>query len=154
MPYTCEIIEQAEQTVASIRMRTPVQDLPKVLGQACGAIAQYLGEQGVKPAGPPFAAYYNMDMQDLDVEAGFPVAQSLEGKDNIQSGQLPACRAATCVHVGPYKDIEPAYNALIAWIKENNLETIGIVYEFYLNDPQTTPPDKLMTKIIMPLKAE
>ena len=40
-------------------------------------IAQYLAEQSEQPAGAPFVAYYNMDMQNLDVEIGFPVTACL-----------------------------------------------------------------------------
>ena len=36
----------------------------------------------------PFAAYYNMDMSALDVEAGFPVSKNLPGKDNIKAGKI------------------------------------------------------------------
>ena len=79
MSYKCELNEQATQPALSIRTRTPVQDIPQVLGKAYGAIAQYLGELGEQPVGPPFAAYYNMDMQNLDIEIGFPAAVKNSG---------------------------------------------------------------------------
>ena len=152
MSYKCKVKEQPTQATLAIRTRVSVQDLPQVLGKAYGAIAQYLGESGEQPAGPPFAAYYNMDMQALDVEIGFPVSRKLSGKGDIQAGEIPGGKVATCLYTGPYSDIEPAYNALSQWMKENGYEATGIAYEMYLNDPGQTPPQELQTQIVFPLK--
>ena len=152
MSYTCEAMERSTQLTLSIRTRTSVQDLPQVFGKAYGAIAQYLGELGEQPAGPPFAAYYNMDMQNLDVEIGFPVSKKLSGKGDIKASEIPGGKVATCLHVGPYSAIAPAYNALSQWIKDNGYEATGVTYEMYLNDPAQTPPEELQTQILFPLK--
>jgi effector-binding domain-containing protein len=133
-------------------MRVSVQDLPQKFGEAYGAIAQYLGELGEQPSGPPFAAYHNMDMQNLDVEIGFPVSKKLTDRGDIQAGEIPGGKMATCLYIGPYGEIEPAYDALSQWMKENGYEATGVAYEMYLNDPQQTPPQELQTQIVFPLK--
>jgi effector-binding domain-containing protein len=120
--------------------------------KAYSAIAQYLQEQGEHPESPAYAAYYNMDMQNLDVEIGFPVSRKLQGKKDIKTSKIPAGNYASCVFTGPYSDIEPAYNALLQWIKENEYEVTGIAYELSLNDPDITPPNELKTEILFPLK--
>ena len=117
MSYKCEVKEQTAQPTLAIRRRVSVQDLPQALGGAYGAIAQYLGELGEQPVGPPFAAYHNMDMQNLDVEIGFPVSRRLPGKDDINASEIPGGKVATCLYTGPYSEVEPAYNALSQWIK-------------------------------------
>ena len=152
MSYNCKIEEKPVQPVLSIRTRSAVQDLPEVFGRCYGAIAQYLGELGETPGGAPFAGYYNMDMQDLDIEIGFPVSRPLEGKGEIQTGSIPAGKMATCLHIGPYKEVEPAYNALIEFIAQNKYESTGVAYEIYLNDPAETPEEELQTQIVFPLK--
>ena len=152
MAYQCELKEQPMQAVLSIRTRTRVENLPVVLGQAYGAIAQYLGESGQQPAGPPFAGYFNMDMQDLDIEAGFPIASNLPGRGDIKVSEIPACKAVSCLYIGPYSDIEPAYNDISRWIADNGYEASGVVYEMYLNDPDQTPPQELKTQILFLIK--
>lgn len=152
--YPCEIKEQATRPILSIRTRTPMENLPQTLGQCYGAIGQYLGAQGKYPAGAPFTAYYNMDMQDMDIEIGFPVAETMPGKDNIQAGELPAGYYASCVYTGPYGDIEPAYNALTQYVQEQGHEVTGVAYEFYLNNPTEVAPASLQTQIVFPLKAK
>jgi effector-binding domain-containing protein len=150
MSYQFEVKEQPTQKTLSIRTRTAVQDLPQVFGEGYGAIAQYLGELGEQPIGPPFAAYYNMDMDNLDVELGFPVARPLPGKDEIKAGEIPGGRVATCMYVGPYSEMEPVYTALFKWMEDNGYQGTGVSYELYLNDPRETPPAQ--TQIIFPLK--
>ena len=85
MDFQCEIKEQDPKPTLSIRVRTPIQGLPGLLGESYGKIAGYLAELREEPDGAPFAAYYNMDMQDLDVEIGFPVTKAIQGKGEIQS---------------------------------------------------------------------
>ena len=153
MSYQCEAKEQPTQPTLSIRTRTPVQDLPQELGKAYGAIGQYLGELGEQPVGPPFAAYYNLDMQDLDVEIGFPVSRRLPGKDDIEASQIPGGKVATCIYTGPYSEMEPAYDALSQWIEDNGYQATGVAYEMYLDDPAQTPPQESKTQILFPLKA-
>ena len=152
MQYNCELIQQDEQPVLSVRTRTSVQDLPQAIGKAYEKIMAHMGELGEAPVGPPFVAYYNMDMQDLDIEVGFPVAVELTSKGDVQAAKIPARTAAACMHFGPYSAIEPAYNALGEWIKQSGYEATGISYEYYLNDPSSTPPEQLQTRIIFPLK--
>ena len=152
MSYHCEIKELPVIPTLSVRTRTAVQELPKTMHKAFGAIVQYLVEIGEQPESPAYAAYYNMDMQNLDVEIGFPVSKKLPGKDDIKTSEIPAGKYASCVFTGPYRDIEPAYNALSQWIKENGYEFTGVAYELYLNDPDVTPSNELKTEILFPLK--
>ena len=152
MSYNCEVKEQKVQHVLSIRKITSVQNLPIVLGEVYMKIMQYMGELGEKPTGAPYAAYFNMDMQNLDVEIGFPVVKKLPEKGDIRPSEIPAGKYAGCIHTGPYSEIEPAYNILTKWVDDNGYEPSGIAYEFYLNDPEKTPPDKLQTQILFLLK--
>ncbi|WP_347490958.1 GyrI-like domain-containing protein [Desulfoscipio sp. XC116] len=93
-----------------------------------------------------------MDMQDLDLEIGFPVNGVLPGKDRIKPGEIPAGKQVSCIHKGPYNQVESAYNALTQWIKENGYTPTWTAYEFYLNSPCETSENELLTRITMPVK--
>ena len=153
MSYQCQLIDRPSQPVASIRTHAAVENLPQVLGQAYGAVAQYLGQIGQSPIGEPFTAYYNMDMQNLDLEIGFPVAKAIPGKDTIQPGEIPGGKAVTCMHKGPYDKMAEAYEAMDQWMKDNHVEPSGVCYEFYLNGPQQVSPEALETRIMFPIKS-
>jgi effector-binding domain-containing protein len=152
MDFQCAIKEQAMQPTLTVRARTPIDGLPELLGESYGKIGAYLAELGEGPAGAPFAAYFNMDMQDLDVEIGFPVSKQIQGKGDIQASQVPGGKQGVALHTGRYADIAPAYDALTEYVKEQGFEPTGVSYEFYLNDPEETPPENLQTQIVFPLK--
>ncbi len=151
MNFKCEMVQQSAQPVLSIRTRTPMANLQQTIGNAYDQIMKYLSEIGENPSCAPFTAFYNMDMQDLDIEIGFPVSKVLPGKNEIKSGEIPSGKYASCLYVGPYGKTEPAYNTLNEWIKENGYTTTGVVYEHYLNDPTEIPESELETKIVFPL---
>lgn len=152
MNYKMELTEQGAQPVLSIRKRVPVGNLPQELGAAYGSIIQYLNELGEKPAGAAFTAYYNMDMEDLDVEMGFPVSGQLEAKGDIMAAEIPEGMYASCMYKGPYAGMASAYDALNGFINEKGLAATGVSYEFYCNSPMEVPESELLTRIVFPVR--
>lgn len=151
MHTECKLEQQAQQSTLSCRFHSPVEQLPQHFGHCYGLIAKHLAELHQQPAGPPFAIYRNMDMKNLDVEAGFPVASPLGGNGEIFQSSLPEGQIATSTHFGSYASVEETYNALMQWIGERELKPSGPPYEYYLNDPDDTPEDQLQTKVCMPV---
>ncbi len=152
MGYQFELTDEREQPVLSVRIRTAVGNLPQEFGRIYGAILQYLGEIGETTEGPAFGAYYNMDMEDLDVEIGFIMPKAIQGNGDVQAGSIPAGKQASCMYKGAYDDMAPVYNAMMEWIAEKGLEPTGVSYEFYYNSPAEVPVSELLTKIVFPLK--
>ncbi|MFW9894760.1 MAG: GyrI-like domain-containing protein [Candidatus Thorarchaeota archaeon] len=111
-----------------------------------------MGENGQTPAGVPFAGYFNLDMQNMDVEIGIPISKEIFEKEDMRISEIPAGKYASCMYIGPYDKIEPAYNALTEWIEENEYETSGIAYELYIDDPGSTPSEELRTQILFLLR--
>ncbi|MFX1451627.1 MAG: GyrI-like domain-containing protein, partial [Promethearchaeota archaeon] len=109
MSYKCEVKEKATQPTLTIRKKTSVQNISQVLGKAFGEIIMHIMGSGQQPSGPPFVAYYNMDMQNLDIEIGFPVSKKLSSKGDIKANEIPGGKFAICLHKGPYDKIAPAY---------------------------------------------
>jgi effector-binding domain-containing protein len=153
MTFPVSLQDESPQATLAFRTRTSVQELPRLFGAALGQVGAYLAGLGENPAGPPFAAYHNADMNDLDVEIGFPVSKALPGQGEIQPGVIPGGPAARCMYTGPYDGVAAAYRQLQTWIGEKGCTATGVSYEMYLNDPATTPPMALQTLILMPLKA-
>ena len=150
--FPCDLQEHPTRPTLTIRFRTPVEELPKHLGQVYHAIADYLEELGEEHAGPAFTAYYNMDMQNLDIEAGFPVSKTLPAKGEIQASTIPGGTFAVCHYTGPYEQVSPAYDQLMKFTMDKGYEARGVVYEWYLNGPDEVPPEKYKTDIAFPVK--
>jgi len=146
------VVETESYPVLAIRTVTAVGSLPQIIGQAYHAIMAYLEELGEEPAEMPYTAYFNMDMEHLEVEMGFPVGKALPGRGEIQAGEIPAGKKATTIYKGPYQGMEPVYRDLTQWIQDNGYQPSGVVYEFYYNSPDEVPESELMTKIVFLLK--
>ena len=147
MSFKYEIKEQRIQPTASIRTRTSLSHLPDTIRKSYQDISAHLEKTGVICSGAPFAIYYNMDINDIDVELGFPVGKDIREKNEIKNSMIPAGKVLQFTHIGPYSELEKTYGDAMRWVKENNISTTGTICEFYLNDPATTPPSDLETEI-------
>ena len=146
-----ELVQQNEQPVLAIRTMTSIEKLPQLIGESYQKMADYLAELGECLSDVPFVAYHNMDMHHLDVEIGFPVMKKLPDKGDLKSGCIPESRSISCMCLGPYGDIEPTYNEMAEFMKQNGYEPTGTAYEYYYNDSDF--PEKVrLTKIVMPIK--
>ena len=143
-------IEEAQPSLA-IRFRAPAEQLPAEVGRIYGEIISYLnGMEGVFPKAA-YAAYHNMDMQDLDVEAGFTLNKPVKGKGEILESKVPAGKQVSCVYKGPYSKMESTYNAMTEWMKANHYTPTGAAYEFYLNSPTEVAESELLTRVMFPV---
>lgn len=146
-----EILQKMEQPTLFIRTAARVQDLPVMIGQSFGKLAAYLQELGEFLSDVPYVAYHNMDMQNLDVEFGFPVAGPLPGKAEIQAGSIPAGKIIFCMYQGAYSAMEPVYGEMVKFIADHHLKPVGTAYEHYFNGPEF-PESEMLTMIVMPVK--
>ena len=148
-----ELTQQAEQFTLHVRLKTSVAGLNEAFDKNFALIESYLSEIGEQPAAAPYAAYYNHDMQDLDVEMGFPVAKALPGRDEIKAGVIPAFEQAVCgIHKGSYNSLDETYGQIYQYIADNNFEISGAHYDFYISNPDNTSENELITRIAIPVK--
>lgn len=131
------------------------QDIAAIMADAFGAVGRFLGRSGVKPAGPPLAVYRDWDEAagTMTIDIGVPVAPSdtTRAKGEVHAGQTPSGKALKAVHRGPYPKLRDTYGALEAHMKTVALPMPALAWEVYLNDPDTTPADDLLTEIYMPV---
>jgi effector-binding domain-containing protein len=140
---------------AAVRTATLTIDcLPEWLGQTFGAVAGFLPAHNSYPVGPPFARYSRRADGLFDVAAGFPVQAPIEGDGDVEAITLPGGPAATTMHVGPYDDMVPGYQAITDWITSQNAAPVGDPWEVYLSDPGAQPdPAQWQTQIVQPYRS-
>jgi len=145
-----ELLCQSGQPVLFIRTRTRVENLPQLIGESYGRMAAYLKELGEILADVPYTAYHNMDMQDLDVEIGFPLSKALPGRDDIQAGSIPGGKVIFCMYRGAYSEIGPVYEEMMKWVQDNGFTSSGSSYEYYYNGPGF-PESEMLTRVVLPI---
>lgn len=125
------------------------EELPVILRD----LLDTLSAAGAVCSGAPVMLYYDdfskesFNPNKVDVEVAWPVADP-----HFSNRTLPAVRVAALTYVGPYDGLEAAYGAVIGWINQNGYQIDLPTREASLNDPSVTPPEQLVTEILIPVK--
>lgn len=149
MGIAAEVTQRTAQPYVAIGAQVTMAAVGSVADRI-PEIFGWLGARGITPAGPPFLRYNVIDMErQLEIEAGVPVASSVEGDGHVQAGTLPAGRFATLLHVGAPPTLQAATAALLDWADQRHLawdvtgtdagEKWGCRLEIYLTDPAEQP---------------
>jgi effector-binding domain-containing protein len=152
--YDVVIKKLEPQKVASLRK---ILGTPQEVGRMFEEIFGYLGKQGVRPLGPPYGIWHDLEYKekDLDSEVAVPVAQSFPAGEGVQPAELPAVETAACtIHQGSYENFSHAYTAIMGWINANGYRVAGPYREIYLRGPgpQAVNPDTYVTEIQVPVE--
>src|SRR6478736_6531333 len=102
MGYEIDLVHLAAQPAAVVRAHVGHDAIGDFLGQAFGEVMSSVGEQGLRPAGPPFGRYRPAEDGGWDVEAVFLDAAAPTETGRVQPATLPAGSAAHTTHVGDY----------------------------------------------------
>lgn len=132
--------------------RKKLTDFYRELPQLIRDLLNELAAAGGICSGAPLILYHDnfyastFDPNLVDVEVGWPV-----NDPKYANNTLPAVRAACVTYVGPYDGLENAYAAVFEWINQNGYQGTFPTREASLNDPSVTPPEQLVTDIIIPI---
>ena len=96
---------------------------------------------------------FTMRMQpdQLDLMCCLPVDSSFDGPERMEFAQTPAL----CIYYrGPYEGTVTAVRALMAHVKENNIETTGPFRSIYLEGPPNRGDrsEDYITQVAVPIK--
>lgn len=93
---------------------------------------------------------------ELRSHAGFVLADGATVPEGLEEVAVAGGRHAVLLHRGPYATLRAAYDALYGgWLPASGEEPRDAPpIEVYLNDPDETPPDELLTEICLPLREE
>ena len=98
--------------------------------------------------------YTQADDTGFQFQAAVPIAEAPKDppKGDIAVGQSPAGKALKFVHRGSYDSMDNTYEAITNYLDEKRLEAADVFIEEYETDPVTTPEDKFVVTVYVPLK--
>jgi effector-binding domain-containing protein len=98
--------------------------------------------------------YTETDDAGFKYRAAFPVAEPPKNppKGDIAAGKSPEGKALKFVHRGSYDAMDVTYEAITNHLDEKRLEAQDLFVEEYVTDILTTPADKLVVNVYVPIK--
>ncbi|HPT20126.1 MAG TPA: GyrI-like domain-containing protein [Methanothrix sp.] len=140
----------------------------KLIGELCSFVALPTSRRNQLKVTGPIMAIYNEDCTDgkeadlsdwSDKEVTIEVALPIAGKAEVEGSgievkSLPAARVLSLIHRGSYPTIHKSYRAAFEHMAAGGLEVAGPIRELYLNDPEQTAEEELMTEIQIPFRKE
>jgi AraC family transcriptional regulator len=145
-----EVREFRERWALVAAASTTMDALGDVLAELFPKLCADASSRGVSVTGNPFTRYGASQADGtLEIEACLPIALA----EGVESIYLQACRAATVSHFGPYDGLGDAHFALGEYVRQNQLETVGLCWEEYVTDPGAEPdPSRWQTLVCWPVK--
>jgi effector-binding domain-containing protein len=118
------------------------------------AVNGYLQKAGIKPIGPPMTIYTSTNDTSFQFRAAYPVAEPPKDKPtgDIAVDKTTPGKAFKFVHRGSYDDMDTTYDAITNFLDEKQLDAKGLFIEQYVTDPITTPQEKLVVEVFVPVK--
>jgi GyrI-like small molecule binding domain len=144
-----EIAQREAVPYAAIAIAVPMERLASA-GPLNGVVFDWLAQQHVVPAGPPFWKYNVIDMAgQLELEVGVATATPATADDQVSVGVLPAGRYLETAYHGHPDGLRQATSDLLAYADARGLtfekadsptgERWAARLEYYLNNPDDQP---------------
>ena len=96
-----QIDTRSKQVYMGIRTIAPFKGMSKVIDRIAGELNDWVDENKVKTAGPPFLRYHVIDMRGfMDISFCVPVRRALPDDGEVKADALPAGRYASLIYSG------------------------------------------------------
>jgi effector-binding domain-containing protein len=124
------------------------------LVDAFKSVQGFVDREKLKPAGPFRTIYTATDDTGFQFEAALPLEEEPKTapKGDLTIGKSPDGRALKFVHRGSYDAMDATYDAITNYLDEKKLDAKDLFIEQYVSDPLTTPQDKLVIDIFVPVQ--
>ena len=150
-----KIVKENETRVAFVRHTGPYH----LCGQAWSKLCLHLGALGLLGGNPRFIglSYDDPEVTPEDkirYDACVEVDADFQPEGDIGVQVLPGGDFAMTTHFGSYENLKDTYAALLGrWLPDSGRRfKMGPTREVYLNDPESTAPEDLVTDIYLPLE--
>lgn len=150
-----EIVDVGPKRLACVRNVGPYQQAAK----AWDSLMAWAGPAGMLRPETEYLGFSHDDpnvtpADELRYDACITVPEGAEGEGNVQIREFAGGEYARYLHKGPYDGLMEVYvNLYTRWLPESGRESRQEPpFEKCLNDPNTTPPEELLTEVYIPLQ--
>ena len=147
------ISREPGRRLAVVHYEARPEDIGSKSADALRRVAVHLARVGVPITGPAVTVF-EAEGDAFSVTSGFVVESDVEPGEGVEPFRLPEIEVATTTHVGPYEELDKAYEALGrgAAARGRRVDDTGPMWEEYWSGPGT-PPAERRTVVFRPLRA-
>jgi DNA-binding transcriptional MerR regulator len=154
MDYSVLLKEMPVRTVASVRNVISSYDKEGILWKQ---MMQEIALQNVRYANPCYsiAIFHDKEYkeQNPDVEIQLSVQGTYHNTDHVVFKEVSPVLVASTTYKGGYDQISEVNQAVAHWVKANDYDFDGAMFNIYHVGPaQTQNPDEFVTEICFPVK--
>ena len=152
-----EVRQQAPKQVIYVRLTGAYISLN--YAKAWGQLHAFLHrEQIAMESAEYICVYYDdpkvTDPKNLRTDICLTVPAPVQPKGEVGVKEIPGGKYMVFRYKGPYSDLSMVYDTIYGhWIPQSGYTLANVpVYEVYLNCPDDTPPEELLTEICVPIE--
>lgn len=142
-------------TYIGIRNQCTSAEIGEVMKKDFEKLAQFFLNKEDIMSGSSFAQYHDYDLVKgkVDYTIGISVKHVPELVDSLITGKLEESNVYILRHTGPYRHLGNPWTTLKSMERRKEFKTKKKYYPFelYINNPQTTKEEELITDVCMPV---
>ena len=152
-PFGAEVT-MSEKTIVYFRGNGNWDAAFETIVDAFKTVNAFIAKQGLRPNGPAMTIYTATDDTSFSFQAAVPVVELPKEapRGDIGVGKSPGGKALKFIHRGSYDSMDTTYEAITNHLDEKQLDAKDLFIEEYQTDPVTTPEDKLVVEVYVPIK--